>query len=192
MGNLSVSERKPINLEETRQEEDCEVYTIIIVGDSSVGKSCLIIRYVDNIYTDSYINTIGIEFKIKTIIINGIKRKLQIIDTSGQKQLPIGAWLYKKAHGWVIMYDITDRVSFSHINLWLEQIEQFGDHEHTVKYIVGNKCDLDDRRVVSTDEGKAFATAHQLEFFETSAKTSTGVSECFMCMGSDIFTKDKV
>ena len=204
MGNASVFQRKSQGklidnnhnnnthvrkVEEIRQEEYYELYTIIVVGDIAVGKSSLIIRYIDDTYTDSYINTIGVEFKIKTITINGIKIKLQIIDISGEKRFPIGAWRYKKAQGWMIMYDVTDRTSFNHINLWLEQIRQYGDYEHSVKYIVGNKCDLEDLRVVPTDEGKAFAAASQLVFFETSAKTSIGIKECFTCMGSDILIK---
>ena len=126
---------------------------ILLIGNSGVGKSCLLMRYVENNFTTNFFNTIGVDFKMKTIPIADKEVKLQIWDTAGQERFrTITCNYYRGAHGVVIVYDITDRESFESVKNWMVEIEKYAQ-ENVNKLLIGNKCDLTAKRQVSPEEG---------------------------------------
>lgn len=162
------------------------IFKIVIIGDSGVGKSCMLLRFADNEFTDSYISTIGVDFKIKTLNVEGTNIKLQIWDTAGQDRFrTITSSYYRHANGIIIAYDITDTQSFENVQKWLEEITRYAT-EDVAKLIVGNKCDLESERVVKFEDGKQMAKSFDIPFIETSAKSSTNVINAFMEMATTI------
>mmetsp|Transcript_7545 Transcript_7545/g.11422 ORF Transcript_7545/g.11422 Transcript_7545/m.11422 type:complete len:209 (+) Transcript_7545:110-736(+) len=162
------------------------LFKLLIIGDSGVGKSCLLLRFSDDIFTDSFISTIGVDFKIRTVTIGGQKIKLQIWDTAGQERFrTITSSYYRGAHGIIVVYDVTDQKSFDNIKKWLKEIDTFAGNQ-VQKLLVGNKCDLEKSRVVATQAGQTLANSLQIPFIETSAKDSTNVEEAFLKMATDI------
>ena len=140
----------------------------------------------DDTYTESYISTIGVDFKIRTIELDGKTIKLQIWDTAGQERFrTITSSYYRGAHGIIIVYDITDRESFDNVKQWLNEIDKYAC-ENVNKLLVGNKSDLDSKRQVDFDEAKAFADERGIPFLETSAKSATNVEKAFLTMAGEI------
>jgi len=159
---------------------------ILIIGNSGVGKSCLLVRFADDIYQENYIATIGVDFKIKTLDVDEKNVKLQIWDTAGQDRFRnITASYYRGAAGIAIVYDITDPESFFNINSWLIEVEKNAS-KNVYKILIGNKCDLDEKRKVTFEQGKEFADTHGMKFFETSAKNAHNVEESFITMTREI------
>jgi Ras-related protein Rab-1A len=155
------------------------LFKIIIIGDSGIGKSSVLFRFADDVYNDSYISTIGVDFKIKTIFINGKIIKLQIWDTAGQERFrTITTSYYRSSHMIFLCYDITDRQSFFNLEIWLEEIKKFASS--TVNVVVcGTKLDLISERKVSYKEGKEFADINNFDYYETSSKQNTNIDELF-------------
>ena len=146
------------------------IFKILIIGDSSVGKSNLLLRFSDDTFHDTFLPTIGVDFKIKTLNVSNNKIKLNIWDTAGQERFKtITATYYKGSHGIVLVYDITDRNSFTNISNWLKEIKKQAG-PGVVKFLVGNKCDLQEERNVTFQEGKELADSIGVSFLETSAK----------------------
>ncbi len=150
-----------------------------IIGDSGVGKSCLLLRHTDDSYTEKYISTIGVDFKVSKQIIDDKKVKLQIWDTAGQDnfraiQLPYG----HHHHGIILCYDVSDQVSFNNLKQYLSKIKE-QNSEHPSIIIVGNKCDLTRMKVVEYNTAKEFADSHNLTLIEASAKTGENVDAVF-------------
>jgi len=167
------------------------LYKLLIIGDSGVGKSCLLLRFADDIFTDSFISTIGVDFKIKTIDIDGSKVKLQIWDTAGQERFrTITSSYYRGAHGIIVVYDVTEQKTFTNITKWLKEIDTFAG-PLVQKVLVGNKNDMANERVVSVDQGQELATKLNIPFIETSAKESHNVEKAFQIMAKDIKDKKK-
>eukprot|EP00397_Hematodinium_sp_SG-2012_P054535 GEMP01065843.1.p1 GENE.GEMP01065843.1~~GEMP01065843.1.p1 ORF type:complete len:207 (+),score=38.99 GEMP01065843.1:73-693(+) len=165
------------------------LFKLLLIGDSGVGKSCLLLRFADNTYTESYISTIGVDFKIRTIEQEGKVVKLQIWDTAGQERFrTITSSYYRGAHGIIIVYDVTDRESFNSVKHWIEEISRYAA-EGANKLLVGNKCDLQSKKVVSYDEAKDLADSLNIKFLETSAKNAHNVEEAFNTMGTEIKTR---
>jgi Ras-related protein Rab-1A len=162
------------------------LFKLLLIGDSSVGKSCLLLRFADDSYVDTYISTIGVDFKIRTVELDGKTVKLQIWDTAGQERFrTITSSYYRGAHGIIIVYDVTDMESFNNIKQWLSEIDRYAS-DSVCKLLVGNKCDLVDSKVVDTETAKAFADSLGIPFIETSAKESINVEEAFLTMSSEI------
>jgi Ras-related protein Rab-8A len=159
---------------------------LLLIGDSGVGKSCLLLRFSDDSFTPSFITTIGIDFKIRTIELEGKRIKLQIWDTAGQERFrTITTAYYRGAMGILLVYDVTDEKSFANIRNWIRNIEQHAT-ENVNKMLVGNKCDMVDKRVVEAERGKALAEEYNIKFMETSAKSSINVEEAFITLAKDI------
>ncbi|CAM0958697.1 unnamed protein product [Alopecurus aequalis] len=162
------------------------LFKLLLIGDSSVGKSCLLLRFADDAYVDTYISTIGVDFKIRTVELDGKSVKLQIWDTAGQERFrTITSSYYRGAHGIIIVYDVTDMESFNNVKQWLSEIDRYAS-DSVCKLLVGNKCDLVDSKVVDTEEAKAFAESLGMTFLETSAKESINVETAFLTMSSEI------
>ena len=162
------------------------LFKVLLIGNSSVGKSSLLLRFVDNQWSDLFVPTIGVDFKIRTMEIDNKNVKLQIWDTAGQERFKnITASYYRGAHGIFVVYDISDTVSFKNINNWLIEIEK-NANKNVYKILVGNKCDLEDKRTVSYQQGKELAETYGMQFIETSAKSNTNVDEAFQLLGREV------
>ncbi|XP_052785927.1 ras-related protein Rab-8A isoform X1 [Mya arenaria] len=162
---------------------------VLIIGDSAVGKTSLMFRYCDNTYSPIFISTIGIDFKIRTIELDGKKIKLQIWDTAGQERFrTITTAYYRGAMGIMLVYDITNEKSFDNIRNWIRNIEEHASRD-VEKMILGNKCDMNDKRQVSKERGEQLAIEHGIKFMETSAKASINVEEAFFTLARDIKAK---
>lgn len=159
---------------------------LLLIGDSGVGKSCLLLRFSDDAFTPSFITTIGIDFKIRTIELDGKKIKLQIWDTAGQERFrTITTAYYRGAMGILLVYDVTDEKSFSNIRNWIRNIEQHAT-ESVSKMLIGNKCDMAEKRVVTPEQGQSLADEYHIPFMETSAKNSINVEKAFFTLASII------
>ena len=180
----------------TKDSEDYEfIFKVLLLGNSNVGKSSLFLRFVDDIWNDTFVPTIGVDFKIKTFDIDEKKIKMQIWDTAGQERFKnIIASYYRGAHGILLLYDVTDKDSFKNLSNWLIEIEKNAS-KNVLKVLIGNKSDLEDKRKVTYQEGKDFATSNGMQFIETSAKTDSKVKDAFELLTQEIIkaniTKDK-
>ncbi|KAK7910285.1 hypothetical protein WMY93_014969 [Mugilogobius chulae] len=162
------------------------LFKLLLIGDSGVGKSCLLLRFADDTYTESYISTIGVDFKIRTIELDGKTIKLQIWDTAGQERFrTITSSYYRGAHGIIVVYDVTDQESYNNVKQWLQEIDRYAS-ENVNKLLVGNKCDLTTKKVVDYTTAKEFADSLAIPFLETSAKNATNVEQAFMTMAAEI------
>ncbi|CAL1703279.1 unnamed protein product [Somion occarium] len=162
------------------------LFKLLLIGDSGVGKSCLLLRFAENSFTDSYLSTIGVDFKIRTVELEGKTLKLQIWDTAGQERFrTISQAYYRGAHGIVVVYDVTDGESFENVKGWLTEIDRHAT-ETVKRLLIGNKSDLVDRKVVGYSTAKEFADEKQIPFLETSAKNSTNVEEAFLTLAKEI------
>jgi len=165
------------------------LFKLLLIGDSGVGKSSLLLRFADDTYTETYISTIGVDFKIRTVEIEGKVIKLQIWDTAGQERFrTITSSYYRGAHGIIVVYDVTDGDSFRSVEKWITEIERFAGTEVT-KMMVGNKADMVAAKEVEYTEAKEFADRKGMPFIETSAKKNMNVEEAFMGLTKDIKTK---
>jgi Ras-related protein Rab-2A len=164
------------------------LFKFIIVGDSNIGKSCLLLRFVDNKYRHNHELTIGVEFGIKIITIDSVNIKLQIWDTAGQESFKsITRSYYKGTAGAILVYDVSQRNTFDHIINWLNDIKKYANQDIPI-ILVGNKIDLDNREV-SIDEGQKLADDNNLLFIETSGKENINIDKLFINLSSAIYNK---
>ena len=162
------------------------LFKILLIGNSGVGKSSLLLRFSDDTFTGNFMPTIGVDFKIRTLEVDGKTIKLQIWDTAGQERFKtITSSYYKGAHGIIVVYDVTDKESFKNIDTWMNEIEKHAS-DNVSRILCGNKCDLDDSRQVSMDEGKELADTYNIRFIESSAKDNANVEEAFTLMTKEI------
>jgi len=155
------------------------MFRYIIVGDMAVGKSCLVLQFTDHKFRHQHELTIGVEFGGKTIEVKNKLIKIQIWDTAGQEAFQaITRTYYKGAIGALLVYDITRRETFEHINKWLNEVKANGSKD-VCCILIGNKKDLEEQRQVKFEEGKDLAEKNNLLFLETSAKTAENVQESF-------------
>jgi small GTP-binding protein len=165
----------------TEQSENKELlYKILLLGDSSVGKTCFLMRYSDNTFQEIHMSTIGLDYKLKNVQLDdGNIVKIQIWDTAGQDRFrSITKNYYKGAHGIILIYDITSRKTYENIKNWVTQIkEEVSDKVNII--LVGNKIDDEKNRKVSTEEGEKMAKEIGFDFYETSAKTGINIDSTF-------------
>ncbi|CAD2094930.1 rab family, other [Plasmodium vinckei petteri] len=178
-------------MNENRSRDYDYLYKIILIGDSGVGKSCILLRFSDDHFTESYITTIGVDFRFRTLKVDDKVVKLQIWDTAGQERFrTITSAYYRGADGIIIIYDTTDRNSFLHINDWMTEINKY-TNEDTCKLLVGNKFDCKDEIEVPTAEGESKAKELSIPFIETSAKDSLNVELAFTMITQELIKKKK-
>ena len=164
------------------------IMKILLIGDSGVGKSCLLVRFVEDKFSPSFITTIGIDFKIKTVDVNGQKVKLQLWDTAGQERFrTITTAYYRGAMGIILVYDVTDERTFKNIQTWYNTVNEHASDDAQL-LLVGNKSDMD-ARVVSREQGEALAQELGVPFVESSAKDDSNVDEIFLTLAELIQKK---
>nr|XP_020665149.1 ras-related protein Rab-2B isoform X1 [Pogona vitticeps] len=165
------------------------LFKYLIIGDTGVGKSCLLLQFTDKRFTAIHDLTVGVEFGSRMVSIDGKKIKLQIWDTAGQESFrSITRSYYRGAAGALLVYDITRRETFNHLYSWLADAQQHTS-PHMVIMLIGNKSDMESRRAVQKEEGEAFAREHGMVFLETSAKTAANVEEAFLSTAREIYRK---
>ena len=156
------------------------LYKILLLGDSSVGKTCFLMRYTENTFQEIHMSTIGLDYKLKNVQLDDGKMvKIQIWDTAGQDRFrSITKNYYKGAHGIILIYDITNQKTFENVKNWINQIKEEVSNKVTI-ILVGNKIDDEDHRVVSTEQGEKMAKDFGLMFFECSAKSGVNIDSTF-------------
>ena len=157
------------------------VYKVLLLGDSTVGKTCFLLRYCDKTFQDAHLSTIGLDYRVKTMTLKNKKNiKLQIWDTAGQDRFrAITKNYYKGANGIILIYDVTNLQTYENVKNWITQIRE-ETNPNVVIYLAGNKIDIpEEERVVKTEEGKEIADEYKLQFKETSAKDGINVNEVF-------------
>eukprot|EP00301_Raphidiophrys_heterophryoidea_P027533 c969_g1_i1.p1 GENE.c969_g1_i1~~c969_g1_i1.p1 ORF type:complete len:208 (+),score=33.07 c969_g1_i1:44-667(+) len=165
------------------------LFKYIIIGDTGVGKSCLLLQFTDKRFQTVHDLTIGVEFGARMVTIDNKQVKLQIWDTAGQESFrSITRSYYRGAAGALLVYDITRRETFNHLTSWLDDARQHSN-SNMVIMLIGNKCDLEHRRAVQYEEGEQFARDNGLIFMETSAKTAQNVDEAFISTAQNIYNK---
>lgn len=165
------------------------LFKLLLIGDSGVGKTCVLFRFAEDQYNATFISTIGIDFKIRTIELDGKKIKLQIWDTAGQERFrTITTAYYRGAMGILLVYDITSEKSFDSIRNWIRNIEEHASAD-VERMLIGNKCDMNDKRQVSKERGEKLAIEYGMKFMETSAKLNENIENAFFTLARDIKAK---
>ncbi|KAI9140762.1 RAB18A, member ras oncogene family [Paraphysoderma sedebokerense] len=162
---------------------------LLLIGDSGSGKSSLLLRYLDDTFQseDEISATIGVDFRVKVIDVDDKKYKLTLWDTAGQERFrTLTSSYYRGAHGLMLVYDITNRESFQHLESWMKEVDIYVGGRDVKKVLIGNKIDMNHERQIKSEEGLSFATAHNMTFFECSAKSDDNVSDAFA------FTVDQI
>jgi small GTP-binding protein len=165
---------------------------LVIMGDSSVGKSNYICRFVDGKFNPVHVSTVGFDFKSRIFEMSNPKKKVkfQIWDTAGQeKYMSINKNLFQRVQGIILMYDISNLNSFKNLVKWMDGIKE--NSKDVPVILIGNKCDLEGERQVQTEEGENFASKYDIKFFEGSAKTGVNVDKSFEAIGDIILNNDK-
>ena len=174
------------NIKEVANYEYDHLLKLMLTGDSGAGKSSLLLRFVDGAFNDSFISTIGIDFKVRTLNINGVRYKLQIWDTAGQERFKtIVSTYYRGAHGIIIVYDISNEETFLNLPKWITDANKYTEPS-VPKIIVGNKIDSEDKRVIPYKEGYDYAKEQGFEFLEVSAKHNINIEELFIKLCENI------
>ena len=152
---------------------------LILVGDSEVGKSTILLNYTENYFCEEMVATIGLENKVKTIDIRGLKAKLQIWDTAGQEKFSsLTKGLFRNTDGILLVFDLTNNISFNNIKKWIIEVENNSDHK-TKKILVGNKVDMKDNIQVSKNDIDNLCKKKKIKYIEVSGKNNTNVKEAF-------------
>ncbi|XP_026731662.1 ras-related protein Rab-18A [Trichoplusia ni] len=152
---------------------------ILVIGESGVGKSSIILAFTTGDYNASFPATIGVDYKCKIMDVNGVKVKLGIWDTAGQERYrTLTSSFYRDAHGAILVYDVSEPKSLAKLNEWAEELQVYSTKKNIVCLVVGNKIDKQNR-AVPREQGQAFAQKHRMLFIESSAKTQEGISLAF-------------
>lgn len=176
----------PPSTSSTKQRDYDYLFKLVLIGDSGVGKSCLLLRFADDAFTESYISTIGVDFRFRTVKIDNKTVKLQIWDTAGQERFrTITSAYYRGADGIIMVYDVTSSDTFDHVNDWLKEVNRYAS-EGTCKLLVGNKSDRTADKAVTAETAKEFADELGIAFLETSAKSAKNVEEAFLTLAGEL------
>ncbi|KAM5227645.1 ras-related protein Rab-26 [Ctenodactylus gundi] len=162
-------------------------FKVMLVGDSGVGKTCLLMRFKDGAFlAGSFISTVGIDFRNKVLDVDGMKVKLQIWDTAGQERFrSVTHAYYRDAHALLLLYDVTNKASFDNIQAWLAEIQEYAQHD-VVLMLLGNKVDSAQERVVKREDGEKLAKVYGLPFMETSGKIGLNVDLAFTAIAKEL------
>jgi small GTP-binding protein len=165
---------------------------VITLGDSGVGKTNFIFRFIDDKFSLNYFSTFGIDTKFKNVKLdNGCEIKFKIFDTAGQERFKSISQNYiKKANGILLMYSISDKASFNNIENWMTNIKENSGNKNAI-VLIATKCDLNEERVVSKESGEALAKQFGINFYETSSKSNINIKEAFFDIAGQIIEKNK-
>ena len=168
-------------------------FKILTLGESSVGKTCILRRYVEGQFFKNQLSTIGIDFKSKTLQIGNHEVRLKIWDTAGQERFRnITSQYYKGAEGIILVFDLTKKESFDKINDWMKQIKLNTQSDEIAIVLLGNKKDIVNERVITFEEGKERGEEYGIKFFETSALDGSGIENAFQSLSEEIMKKKKI
>jgi Ras-related protein Rab-1A len=172
---------------ESRASRDHDfLFKLLLIGNSSVGKTSILLRYVDDAFNTDFQTTIGVDFKLAELTRQDKLIKLQLWDTAGQDRFRnIVASYYRGANGIILVYDITNAESFHNIPKWMEESSSYLT-QSVPKLLIGNKADLSSQRQVATADAQEFATQHGMLFLETSAKTNKNIKAAFETMADSM------
>ena len=155
------------------------IFKIVLIGDTCVGKSCILVRFSDDVFVENYVTTIGVDFRFKTMIVKNKIAKIQIWDTAGQERYrSITTAYYRGAAAIIICCDSTNKESFYNINNWIDEISKYTDKD-VDKIILMNKCDLVEERQIDKNEISKFEKENGIKIMEVSAKTGNGINKAF-------------
>ena len=172
-------------------DEEIPLYKILLLGDSTVGKTCFLLRFMEDSFIDLHMATIGLDYKLKTMILEEQKIvKVQIWDTAGQNKFrAITRNYYKGASGIILIFDVTNIKSFENIKKWINEIkEEISENVSIV--LIGNKIDNVKERKITKEQGEKIANEIGTKFFETSAKTGEGINESVFYLVKIIYEND--
>ena len=169
--------------------ESSQTFKILTIGESNVGKTCILRRFVENKFSKIHLSTIGIDYRTKSLHVYGKNIKLKIWDTAGQERYHnITSQIFKGADGIMLVYDVTEETSFAKIKDWMEQIvTNIGGDDISI-VLLGNKCDVEER-AVSKENGQEMADSLKVSYYETSALNGTGINEAFEGLTKEILKK---
>ena len=167
------------------------LYKILLLGDSTVGKTCFLLRYVDDSFLDLHMATIGLDYRLKTLILEEQKIvKIQLWDTAGQDKFrAITRNYYKGASGIILIFDVTNIKSYENIKKWINEIKEEISEKVSI-VLIGNKIDNVQERKISKEQGEKLSNEIGVKFFETSAKTGEGINESVFFLVKKIFEND--
>ena len=155
------------------------IFNIVLIGYTYVGKSCILVRFSDDVFVENYVTTIGVDFRFKTMIVKNKIAKIQIWDTAGQERYrSITTAYYRGAAAIIICCDSTNKESFYNINNWIDEISKYTDKD-VDKLVLMNKCDLIQERQIDKNEISKFEKENGLKIMEVSAKTGNGIDKAF-------------
>ena len=156
------------------------IIKILTLGDTLVGKSSIVLRFSDNRFDDNQLATIGIDYKTKYIKVKDASVKVLLWDTAGQEKFRnIARQYYKGANGVLLIFDVCDRKSYERIGFWMDELKQNNEIEQLYIILVGNKIDLEEKRVVTREEAEKYAEDNNINYLEVSAKTGEGILDLF-------------
>ncbi|KAJ3450909.1 ras-related protein rab-5c [Anaeramoeba flamelloides] len=165
---------------------DSHEYKVVLLGDSGVGKSCLVLRFVRNEFFDNREPTIGASYLTKSLTVSEKEIKLQIWDTAGQERYQsLAPMYYRGSEVAIIVFDITSNDSYSRAKQWVDELYEKGIPDLIIGF-VGNKSDLEEKRAIKKSDAKEYCSLHKLHYFETSAKTSKNVNEMFFSLAQEL------
>ncbi|XP_072256319.1 ras-related protein Rab-19 [Pyxicephalus adspersus] len=167
------------------------LFKIILIGDSNVGKTCVVQRFHSGVFSDKHQNTIGVDFTVRSLNIDGKKVKVQVWDTAGQERFrTITQSYYRSAHGAIIAYDITRSQTFESVPHWIHEVERYGAANLMVM-LIGNKSDLVEKRQILFEDACTLAEKFgMLAVLETSAKESLNIEEVFLLMTKELIARN--
>ncbi|KAL1501532.1 hypothetical protein ABEB36_006837 [Hypothenemus hampei] len=184
-----MSTRNPATLMTIPSDETFDfLFKIVLIGDCGTGKTCVVQRFKNGTFIERHGNTIGVDFSMKTVMVDGKKVKLQIWDTAGQERFrTITQSYYRSANGVIIVYDITKRSSFLSVARWVEEVRRYSGNS-VLLALVGNKADLESCREVEFEEAEALSQymPEVLFVLEASAKDNSNIEEAFMCLATEL------
>ena len=176
----------------TKSKDYDYIFKIELIGDTCVGKSCILVRFSDDIFNDSYVTTIGVDFRFKTMVVNNKVAKIQIWDTAGQERYrSITTAYYRGAAAIIICCDCTNKESFNNINNWIEEIGKYTDKDSVDKIVLMNKCDLVEERCIDKNEINKFEKESGIKVLEVSAKTGEGIDKAFEYVIAKLIDKNE-
>jgi Ras-related protein Rab-1A len=185
-----------INRGITTQEYESYNYLIkvILIGDSGTGKTSIINRYINNIYTENYVCTIGVDFMAKNLLINDKMMMLQIWDTAGMERYKqITTSYYRGAYAAIVVFDLCNRSSFENVIRWILVYNEYSSPLlKKLIYLVGNKTDIVEERKITKEEIEEFIKKFNCEYYETSAKNGTGINEMFLNLCENFYQNHKL